>query len=117
MVQTNVCAFILTQINQIIFGIHLYFLQKTSIKHILLLFLILNSLTSKNVAYIGLRSVDVEEKEMLEKLNIEVFSMREIDDLGIKEVWDSYSYGTIFRLEQLLYDISTNHIFQIYCNK
>ena len=43
-------------------------------------------LTSKNVAYIGLRSVDVEEKEMLEKLNIEVFSMREIDDLGIKEV-------------------------------
>jgi len=42
--------------------------------------------TSKNVAYIGLRSVDVEEKEMLEKFNIEVFSMREIDDLGIKEV-------------------------------
>ena len=38
------------------------------------------------MAYIGLRSVDVEEKEMLEKLNIEVFSMREIDDLGIKEV-------------------------------
>ena len=25
---------------------------------------------------------------MLEKLNIEVFSMREIDDLGIKEVSD-----------------------------
>ena len=75
---------------KIIFGIHLliYFSNKTSFKHVLLLFLIFNSLTSKNVAYIGLRSVDVEEKEMLEKLNIEVFSMREIDDLGIKEVWD-----------------------------
>ena len=66
----------------------IYFSNKTSFKHVLLLFLIFNSLTSKNVAYIGLRSVDVEEKEMLEKLNIEVFSMREIDDLGIKEVSD-----------------------------
>jgi len=44
------------------------------------------TLTSKNVAYIGLRDVDPEEKEMLDKLNISVFSMREIDDLGIKEV-------------------------------
>ena len=44
------------------------------------------SLTSKNVAYIGLRSVDTEEKEMLDELNIAVFSMREVDDLGIKEV-------------------------------
>ena len=38
------------------------------------------------MAYIGLRSVDPEEKEMLDSLNISVFSMREIDDLGIKEV-------------------------------
>ena len=44
------------------------------------------SLTSKNVAYIGLRSVDPEEKAVLDELNISVFSMREIDDLGIKEV-------------------------------
>ena len=43
-------------------------------------------MTSKNVAYIGLRSVDTEEKEMLDELNIAVFSMREVDDLGIKEV-------------------------------
>ena len=89
MVQTNVCAFILTRINEFNFWdslIFCIFCNKTSFKYILLLFLIFNSLTSKNVAYIGLRSVDVEEKEMLEKLNIEVFSMREIDDLGIKEV-------------------------------
>lgn len=44
------------------------------------------TLTSKNVAYIGLRSVDPEEKKVLDDLNISVFSMREIDDLGIKEV-------------------------------
>ena len=43
-------------------------------------------MTSKNVAYIGLRSVDPEEKAVLDELNISVFSMREIDDLGIKEV-------------------------------
>ena len=88
MVQTNVCTFILTRINEFNFWDYFcIFCNKTSFKYILLLFLIFNSLTSKNVAYIGLRSVDVEEKEMLEKFNIEVFSMREIDDLGIKEVF------------------------------
>ena len=63
-----------------------------------------NSLTSKNVAYIGLRSVDVEEKEMLEKLNIEVFSMREIDDLGIKEVSDKSFIRKYFTCRTYLYD-------------
>ena len=47
-------------------------------------------LTSKNVAYIGLRSVDTEEKQLLDDLNISVFSMREVDDLGIKEVKRSF---------------------------
>ena len=38
---------------------------------------------------------------MLEKLNIEVFSMREIDDLGIKEVWDELFIWNYFSVRAI----------------
>ena len=41
---------------------------------------------------------------MLEKLNIEVFSMREIDDLGIKEVSDKSFIRKYFTCRTYLYD-------------
>ena len=38
------------------------------------------------MAYIGLRAIDPAEKLLLDKLNIPSYTMREVDDLGIREV-------------------------------
>ena len=43
-------------------------------------------LNPRRVAYIGLRCVDPAERKTLNDLNIPAFSMREIDEFGIREV-------------------------------
>lgn len=43
-------------------------------------------LVPQRLAYIGLRDVDVPEKEMLQRLDVKAFSMTEVDQLGIDEV-------------------------------
>ena len=40
----------------------------------------------KRVAYIGLRCVDSEERKTMNDMNIAAFSMREIEEFGIREV-------------------------------
>lgn len=46
-------------------------------------------LDPKRLAFIGLRSVDPEERVVIDQLNIPCFSMREVDKFGIKEVLDT----------------------------
>ena len=43
-------------------------------------------LNPSRIAFIGLRSVDPEERIFLDELNIPCFSMREVDEFGIREV-------------------------------
>ena len=43
-------------------------------------------LNPRRVAFIGLRCVDPAERKTLNDLNIPAFSMREIDEFGIREV-------------------------------
>jgi arginase family enzyme len=43
-------------------------------------------LSSKRIAFIGLREIDPYESLFIDKLNIPCFSMKEVDQLGIKEV-------------------------------
>lgn len=43
-------------------------------------------LQANRVAFIGLRCVDPAEREALNRLNIPAFSMREVDEMGIREV-------------------------------
>lgn len=50
------------------------------------------SLDTTRIAYIGLRDVDPEERATLDDLNIPSFSMREVDEFGIREVSMSISY-------------------------
>lgn len=38
------------------------------------------------MAYIGLRDVDPLERTILDRLNVPSYSMREIDQLGVREV-------------------------------
>lgn len=40
----------------------------------------------KNIAYIGLRSVDPGEAKFLSEANVAVFSMKEVENLGIQNV-------------------------------
>jgi len=40
----------------------------------------------ENLAYIGLRSVDPGEKELIKRYGIEAYTMRDIDELGLGEV-------------------------------
>ena len=39
-----------------------------------------------DVAYIGLREVDPEETQIIQDLDMQAFSMRDVDELGIREV-------------------------------
>ena len=43
-------------------------------------------LNPRRMAFIGLRSVDPEERVILDTLNIPNFSMREVEEFGIREV-------------------------------
>lgn len=43
-------------------------------------------LQAHRVAFIGLRCVDPAERQALDQLNIPAFSMREVDEMGIREV-------------------------------
>ena len=46
------------------------------------------------MAFIGLRCVDPAERKTLNDLNIPAFSMREIDEFGIREVRSSTNKKT-----------------------
>lgn len=41
---------------------------------------------AKNFVFVGLKDVEIQELNMLKQWNISYFSMRDIDNLGIKEV-------------------------------
>lgn len=44
-------------------------------------------INGKDIAFIGLRDLEPLERLIIEKLNIKAFSMRDVDDLGIAEVF------------------------------
>ena len=46
----------------------------------------ISRLSSKRVAFIGLREIDPFESIFIDKLDIPSYSMREVDTLGIREV-------------------------------
>ncbi|XP_046918479.2 arginase [Dermatophagoides farinae] len=43
-------------------------------------------ISAKNIVYIGLRDVEIQELKLLKDLNITYFSMRDVDHLGIQKV-------------------------------
>ncbi|XP_027200178.2 arginase [Dermatophagoides pteronyssinus] len=43
-------------------------------------------INAKNIVYIGLRDVEIQELHLLKELNIAYFSMKDVDNLGINEV-------------------------------
>ena len=45
-----------------------------------------NKIRAENTAVIGVRSIDSRERELVEKSGITVFTMRNIDELGMAEV-------------------------------
>jgi len=42
----------------------------------------------ENIVYIGARSIDEGEKELISKLGIKIFTMRDIDSIGMKKVME-----------------------------
>lgn len=41
-------------------------------------------INAKNIVYIGLRDVEIQELHLLKELNIAYFSMKDVDNLGKK---------------------------------
>ena len=48
-------------------------------------------LKASDVAYIGLREVDPEEAKIIQDLDMQSFSMQDVDELGIREVTFFYT--------------------------
>ena len=65
-------------------------------------------LAPHRMAFIGLRCVDPEERKTLNELKIPAFSMREVDQLGIREV-KNYSWRSNQRYGQSMSPIFTNN--------
>ncbi|KAM4623371.1 arginase-1 [Polymixia lowei] len=64
--------------------------------------------SAKDLVYIGLRDVDPEEHYILKYLGIKVFSMTEVDRLGIARVMEEtcdYLFSTVKKPIHLSYDI------------
>ena len=58
----------------------------------------LDRLKAKDIAYIGLREVDPEETQIIEDLDMHAFSMRHVDEFGVREVPYFNAFQTIRRL-------------------
>ncbi len=49
-----------------------------------------NPIVPENLCFIGLRSVDLAELELIRASNIEVYDMRRIDEIGVKAALDTF---------------------------
>ena len=63
--------------------------------------LVKHKLEPKNIALIGLRDIDKEEKQILSDSDIHYYTMRDIDQMGIQGVFKDLSVKMIHRLDHL----------------